>query len=247
MWLLFFPYFRYVFFRFASFLCFLFFPSSYLSFFSAMVLVHSHASISVPPCASGGGGDWSLFSCTPKLTLRNCVRFRQTTSGCRKSNSTVYKHRISMVLTKFFWTALCLTKFFWKALCFFTKFLVIILNKRKDRECLLQARCDNKGFLLILMYERNDNESPSTTRFDFEGCILTLMFKLVSDSKASHILSPHNIFSRNIISRDVPPLSVCTKQLDDTFSDFLFLVWRRQVKWHYRYFTSRRHLCSKLL
>ena len=165
-----------------------------------MVPVRSHASVSVPPCASGGGGHGSLFSCTPTSTLRNCVRFRQTTSSCRKSNSTIYKHRFSMVSTKSFR----------KAQGFFPKFL----NERKDREGYLLARCGNEDFLMIQMYERNHNESPSTTRFDFEGCISTLTFKFVFESQASYL------FSRNLISRDVSPLSACIERLDDTFFEF---------------------------
>ena len=177
-----------------------------------MVPVRSHTSVSVPPCASGGGGHGSLLSCTPKSTLRNCVRFRQTTSSCRKSNSTIYKHHFSMVSTKSFW----------KAQGLFCTFL----NKRKDRECKMYKRNDSESLFFYLetysdspsttckMYERNDSESPSTTRFDFEGCISTLTFKFVSDSQASYL------FSRNLIRRDVPPLSACIEWLDDTFSDF---------------------------
>ena len=45
---------------------------------------------------SGGGIHFALRSCT--TTFRNCVRYRQTTSRCRKSNTTKYKNRLSTMI-----------------------------------------------------------------------------------------------------------------------------------------------------
>ena len=82
------------------------------------------------------------------------------------------------------------------------------------------------------MHKRNDNESPLPTRFDWEGCVLTLMFRFVSGLKGSYMFSHQDFLSRNMISRDVPPLSAFINRLDGTFSDFLFSYIEKTGKAH---------------
>ena len=50
------------------------------------------------PNGSGVGRHFSLQSCTTKF--RNCVRYRQTTSSYRKSNTTIYKNWFTTMFLK---------------------------------------------------------------------------------------------------------------------------------------------------
>ena len=72
----------------------------YKNRFSTMFIMKPLLSAQVPsgtPSASRDGGDISILTCKKKK-LRNCVRYRQTTSSCQKSNTTIYKHQIPTVL-----------------------------------------------------------------------------------------------------------------------------------------------------
>ena len=71
----------------------------YKNRFSKMLVMQPLLSAQVPsgtPSSSGDGGRLLFLSCKKKK-VRNCVRYRQTTSSCRKINPTIYKHQISTV------------------------------------------------------------------------------------------------------------------------------------------------------
>ena len=65
-------------------------------FSSNMVPVLRAGPYASSPSGSGGGQHFVIQSCT--TTLQNCVRFRQTTRSCRKSNTTLYKNRLSTMI-----------------------------------------------------------------------------------------------------------------------------------------------------
>ena len=122
--------------------------------------------------------------------------------------------------------------------------ILIPLNKREERKSPLQARFDFEdcitreeseshlhfeGHLSTLMFKFVYDSKASQTskslletraRFDFEGHLLILTFKFVYDPNASYIFSQQDLLSRSMMSRDVPPLSVCINQFKNTFSDF---------------------------
>ena len=72
------------------------FPIRLLVFSSNIVPVLCAGAYASSPSGSRGGRHFAIQSCTK--TLRNCVRFRQTTRSCRKSNATIYKNRLSTMI-----------------------------------------------------------------------------------------------------------------------------------------------------